>query len=132
MKESPYTSRRAIGTIVSMHDESNGDWLCEWLDGLRHAHRFLHHFPVFAFCKRLTIGRPLPGFLRMVSMVKQSVCAHGKSVTSANHSLTMRNAPPIRWDVDVALSFCADSGHDKDYIETLEAVKHIMNELTSS
>ena len=37
--------RGSFAPVIST--ENQGDWCCEWLDGLRHKHRMLHDFPCF-------------------------------------------------------------------------------------
>ena len=40
-------------------NRENGHWCCEWFDSLRHKHLFLHVFPCFFVCKKLTTVRLL-------------------------------------------------------------------------
>ena len=49
-QEGTYSSRGAVWTVALLHvnlNRDNGDWCCEWLDDLRHKHRFLHDLHCF-------------------------------------------------------------------------------------
>ena len=62
-------------------------------------------------------------------MVKQPSCVHGRSGTFVAHWLTMKDAPPIGWELRCCFLYMSHSGHDEeDCIATLEAVRNNMNE----
>ena len=113
-------------------NRENGDWCCEWLDDLRHTHRFLHDVRCFYALQetdsRTTSAMNVPGYI---------VCGrdHGRTAIlcprDVNHFrrswVDHERCTAILVGSSMLLSVCLPhSGRDE--VDDIETVRNVMTE----
>ena len=114
-------------------NRENGDWYYEWLDDLRHKHRFLHESPCLYALQETdnstTSAMNLPGYIaygrdhgRTANLCPREVNHFRRSWVDSERCTAILVGSPMLLSV-----YMLHSGNDEeDYIETLEKVRGII------